>query len=110
VVLMSFSELALRRMRAIAPGIPRVFLMERVPVRCRTGFLPYGAAIAGPSIAIIRKHPAFVRRLHDSGNGCYVWTVDRSEDVDACAAAGVDGIITNRPELVARRLTSSGRR
>lgn len=110
VALMSFSEFALRRMRALAPGIPRVFLMERVPVRCRGGFLPYGATIAGPSVSIIRKHPGFVRRLHAAGNGCYVWTVDRSEDVDVCAAAGVDGIITNRPGHVARRLTSSGHR
>ncbi len=37
VYFMSFAELALRRWREMAPGAPTVFLMERVPLRCRRG-------------------------------------------------------------------------
>lgn len=97
VYLMSFSELALRRWRALAPGAPAVFLMEDVPLRCRKGWLPFSARVAGPSIDVIRAHPGYVRLVHDAGGQVFVWTVDEPEDVDLCRRLGVDAIITNRP-------------
>lgn len=108
VAVMSFSEIALRRMRTYAPGVPTVMLMERVPVRFRKGFLPYGAPIAGPSMEIIRKHPEYVRRAHRAGRQMYVWVVDRMDDLDICAELGVDAVITNRPERVLKQLHKAG--
>lgn len=110
VRVMSFSEIAMRRMRTLAPRLPRVFLMEKVPVRFRNGTLPYGTRIAGPSIEIIRKHPGFVRRLHQRGNLVHVWTIDRMDDLDLCIDLKVDGVITNRPEAVVARLEHRGAR
>lgn len=108
IAVMSFSEIALRRMRQYAPGLPAVMLMDRVPVRFRRGFLPFGAAIAGPSVEIIRKDPEYVRRVHLVGKTMYVWVVDRMDDVDMCVSLGVDGIITNRPGPVLRHLQKAG--
>jgi glycerophosphoryl diester phosphodiesterase len=108
VAVMSFSEIALRRMRHYAPGVPRVMLMERVPVRFRKGFLPYGAKIASPSMEIVRKHPEYVRRVHRAGGQIYIWVVDRMDDLDLCAELGVDGVITNRPGRVLRQLEKTG--
>lgn len=110
VVVMSFSEIALRRLRQYAPGIPRVMLMERVPLRFRGGYLPYGASIAGPSIEIVRRHPGYVRRVHNAGNQLYCWVVDDLDDVDLCASIDVDGIITNRPQQALDNLRSTGLR
>lgn len=110
VVVMSFAEIAVRRMRQFAPGIPTVLLMDRVPVRFRTGFLPYGSAIAGPALEIIRKHPGYVRRVHNSGHQLYCWTVDRAEDVDRCIDLDVDAVITNRPAAVLDHLRARGLR
>jgi glycerophosphoryl diester phosphodiesterase len=98
--LMSFAEVALRRSRRLAPRLPRVLLMDRVPVRFRSGWLPYGARFAGPGIHIIRAHPGYVRRVHESGGKVHVWTVDEPEDVQLCLELGVDGIISNRPREV----------
>ena len=32
--------------------------------------------IVGPGIATLRRHPAFARRLADSGREIHVWTVN----------------------------------
>jgi glycerophosphoryl diester phosphodiesterase len=107
VHVMSFSELALRRMRRLAPQLPLVMLMERVPFHYRGGLLPAGFHIAGPSIEIIRRHPGFVGRLHEQDRPCFVWTVDEPDDVAAAVDAGVDAIITNRPAAVLAQLGRS---
>jgi glycerophosphoryl diester phosphodiesterase len=108
VRVMSFSQTAVRRMGALTPGIPTVFLMSRVPLRMRDGTLPLGVPIAGPSIEIIRAHPHYVERVHDRGGLVHVWTVDEPADVDLCAALGVDAIISNRPAMVRDRLNRLG--
>ncbi len=104
VRVMSFSETALRRVRLLLPGVPTVYLMDRVPIRARSGWLPAGARIAGPSIKVLSQHPHYVERMHSAGIQVHVWTVDEPADIDLCIAQGVDGIITNRPAEVLRRL------
>lgn len=100
VRVMSFSPLSLRRLRVLAPSLPSVLLMERVPLRYRDGTLPPGVRIAGPGIDVIRAHPRYVERVHRSGGAVHVWTVDRDDDVQRCLELGVDAIITNRPAHV----------
>lgn len=108
VRMMSFSQVAVRRMRGMAPTVPTVLLMDRVPMRFRDGSLPLGVSIAGPSIAIIRAHPGYVGRVHALGGQVHVWTVDDPADVDLCIDIGVDAIISNRPAMVRARLDKRG--
>jgi glycerophosphoryl diester phosphodiesterase len=101
--LMSFAEVALRRMRRLAPELSRVLLMDRVPIRCRSGWLPYGARFAGPGLDVLKEHPNYPKRVHESGGKVHVWTVNDPADVDFCLSIGVDGLITNRPaEVIAQ--------
>jgi glycerophosphoryl diester phosphodiesterase len=100
VYLMSFSELAMRRFRELAPGMPAVFLMERVPRRCRNGWLPFSADVAGPSVDILAEHPGYVEKVHRVGGRVFVWTVDRSDQLALCRELGVDAVITNRPRPI----------
>src|SRR3712207_2008330 len=104
VRMMSFSLLAVRRMRQLAPAVPRVFLMERVPLPFRDGSLPPGVDIAGVSIEVLRGHPKYARRVLERGNRLFVWTVDDLPDVDLCLEVGADAIITNRPADVLQYL------
>lgn len=104
VRVMSFSARSLHRVRAVAPTLPTVYLMQFVSPRLRDGRLPVGVGIAGPSIRIVRSHPAYVERLKRAGHQVHVWTVNEPEDVDLCVGLGVDAIITNRPRAVLRRL------
>ena len=91
-------------MRALAPSVNTLYLMERVPLRLRDGSLPAGVHMAGPSIEVIRAHPRYVSRLKAHGHQVHVWTVDEEEDVTRCLELGVDAIITNRPAEVLQRL------
>ncbi|ROP52284.1 glycerophosphodiester phosphodiesterase [Streptomyces sp. PanSC9] len=104
VRIMSFSARSLHRVRAAAPTLPTVCLMQFVSPRLRDGRLPAGVRIAGPSIRIVRNHPVLVERLKDAGHQVHVWTVNEPEDVDLCVRLGVDAIITNRPGAVLHRL------
>ncbi len=104
VHVMSFSQLSVRRMRALAPRVPTVLLMDRVPLRLRDGSLPLGVAASGPSIEVVRAHPRYVARAHARGHQVHVWTVDAPEDVRLCVELGVDVIITNRPARVLEQL------
>ncbi|MCQ9135917.1 MULTISPECIES: glycerophosphodiester phosphodiesterase [Streptomyces] len=104
VRIMSFSARSLHRVHAAAPTIPAVYLMQFVSPRLRDGRLPAGVGIAGPSMRIVRGHPAYVERLKRAGHQVHVWTVNEPEDVDLCVGLGVDAIITNRPRATLRRL------
>ncbi|MGK5629030.1 glycerophosphodiester phosphodiesterase [Streptomyces sp. URMC 123] len=100
VRLMSFSRVALRRLAALAPELPRVLLSERAPLPGRAGALPRGIRVAGPGIELVRARPDLVPRLRAAGHEVHVWTVDERADVERCVALGVSAIITNRPRQV----------
>ncbi|MBZ6104543.1 glycerophosphodiester phosphodiesterase [Streptomyces olivaceus] len=109
VRVMSFSARSLHRVRAASPTLPTVYLMQFASPRLRDGRLPAGVGIAGPSIRIVRNHPAYVERLKRSGRQVHVWTVNETADVELCAGLGVDAIITNRPRSVLDHLDHLGR-
>lgn len=104
VRMMSFSSVAIRRMKNLVPDIPLVYLMDRVPVLFRDGTLPRDVGIAGPGIHILREYPNYVEKVHRAGNKVHVWTVDSAEDVQLCMEQKVDAMITNRPRRVLERL------
>jgi glycerophosphoryl diester phosphodiesterase len=43
--------------------------------------------------------PAFVRRVHAEHATVQVWVVDRAEDVRRLLDWGVDGLISDRPDI-----------
>jgi glycerophosphoryl diester phosphodiesterase len=101
VRMMSFSQLAVQRMRQLCPDVPVVYLIEdSVPLRFRDGSLPRGVHTVGLDIKVVRRWPQTVERQRSRGHEVYVWTVDRPEDVRLCLDLGVDAIISNRPSEV----------
>ena len=104
VTCMSFASSSLRRVRALAPALPTVLLLDRMPLLLRDGLLPPWADVAGPGLAVLRDHPRFVQRCHRGGTRVHCWTVDEPPDVQYVLGLGVDAVITNRPAAVLRRL------
>jgi glycerophosphoryl diester phosphodiesterase len=104
VTVMSFSPVALRRVRLLAPALPTVQLYKHLPARRRDGSLPAAADVAGPSVEVLRAYPGYVRRVHRAGGRVFVWTVDEPADIDLVLGLGVDAVITNRPRDVLDRL------
>ena len=111
VTVMSYALTSLRRVHALAPVLPTVLLMDRVPVRYRDGRLPLQVSAAGVAMRVPRKHPGYVQRVHAQGGALAVFTVDEPDDIDLCLDLGVDVIISNLPHRVRERLAvRSGRR
>ena len=106
VRVMSFSYFAVRRMPKLLPEVPSVYLVDRLWPWVKSGSLPKGTSVLGPSIEVLRSHPEIVRRVHENGHEVHVWTVDENDDVDLCLELGVDAIITNRPGAVKARITA----
>ena len=101
VRVMSFSQLAIARMRQLCPRVPLVYLMkDSVPLRFRDGSLPKGVRIAGLNKEIIRRWPKTVKRQHARGHQVYAFPVDAEADIDMCLELGVEAIISNRPAFV----------
>jgi glycerophosphoryl diester phosphodiesterase len=104
VTVMSFAALALRRVRALAPAVPTVYLLEILPPGVGRGRLPFGARTAGPSIGLVRARAGLLPALRGAGVQTYVWTVNEEADLDLVLAQKVDGVITDRPRFVLDRL------
>ncbi len=105
----SFHRQVVRAVRAHAPEIAtsasepeaRALLFRshlRWPALTRARF----AALQVPEAAgrLRVTSPAFVRQVHREGCVVQVWTVDRPEDVRRLFDWGVDGVITDRPDVV----------
>ncbi|BCJ53336.1 glycerophosphoryl diester phosphodiesterase [Actinoplanes sp. NBRC 14428] len=107
VTVMSFAALALRRIRALAPAIPTVYLLEILPPGVSRGRLPFGARIAGPGVGLVRSRPQLIESLRAAGIRTFVWTVNQEADLDLVLAQGADGIITDRPRFVIDRLENA---
>jgi glycerophosphoryl diester phosphodiesterase len=108
VRVMSFSQMAVQRMRQLCPDVPAVYLVEdSVPLRFRDGSLPRGVHIVGLDIRIVRRWPQTVERQQRRGHEVYVWTVDDPQDVALCLELGVDAIISNRPDMVVDAVRAS---
>jgi glycerophosphoryl diester phosphodiesterase len=68
---------------------------------------PY-QALQGPAWKVLRVvTPTFVRAAHELGVRVDVWTINKEPDMRRLLGFGVDGIMTDRPDVLARVLEGS---
>jgi glycerophosphoryl diester phosphodiesterase len=89
--IMSFSWLALEKVRMISPQQSTVALLHDTFSFAMRRFT--SADSIGPGITALRKR---AHLLEDPRN-LFVWTVDDADDMRFCANNGVDVLITNNP-------------
>jgi glycerophosphoryl diester phosphodiesterase len=94
---MSFSWVALNRVKKLAPHLETVLLIDRLYAWQLTKNLTGQDWIAGPGIDLLRDNPRFGRKLQRGGRRIHVWTVNAPEDIDLCVELGVEAVITDRP-------------
>jgi len=115
-VVSSFDAGALERLRGIDPRIPIELLHDAGPPP-GDGRSPeppgeadlesarkLGAAGLNVSLDEIRARPALAAMAHARSLRIKVYTVDMPEDMERLVALPVDGIFTNRPDVLARVL------
>ena len=92
------------RFNNIKPGQPGPSpWMAGINIDDFNGSIPLAIKAAGGRVwAPFYKYitPKNLKTAHDLGLTVFVWTPDRKHDMDALFKIGVDGIITNRPDIL----------
>jgi glycerophosphoryl diester phosphodiesterase len=118
----SFSERVLRRFRSLlGPEASRVATSAGVVAAGALAFLPFGHRVArvlrdpGPVLQVPQVHRgvrvvdrALVRRAHADGRHVHVWTVDEPDEMEQLIELGVDGLITDRTDVLKDVLVARG--
>jgi len=104
VAVLSYAPTSLRRIHAMAPLIPTVYNMDRVPMRHRDGTLPPQVGAAGLALRIVKLYPRYVEKVQAHGRRVHVFTADEPADIDFLLELGVDAVISNHPRRVLKRL------
>jgi glycerophosphoryl diester phosphodiesterase len=116
-LVVSESAATIRRFREVSGGrvatasssveLISFWLLSRLGLS--RSFKPPFQALQGPEtyrgLRIVT--PAFVRAAHEQGLRVDVWTIDFEPDMRRLLGYGVDGIMTDRPDVLARVLEGS---
>jgi glycerophosphoryl diester phosphodiesterase len=106
VIVSSFGEGAVARVRALAPDLPTALLTAVLTDEQVDGLVE--EVVAAGHVALHPHHltvtPHLLERCHGAGLAVNTWTVDEPERIAALAALGVDGVVTNVPDVALRAL------
>jgi len=106
VIVSSFGEGAVARIRERDPDLPTAFLtgvltddevdelVERVVAAGHVALHPHHLTVT----------PHLLGRCKEAGLAVNTWTVDEPDRINALAALGVDGVVTNVPDVALRAL------
>ena len=108
VVVQSFSRGTVAALRSADPGLRRGLLLDEVTEDVLDACAALDVRMANPHGLLLRQHPDLVDRLHAAGLDVAVWTLDEPAHWAAAVEAGVDEIITNRPDRLAGWLAAVG--
>lgn len=111
VIVASFHDDAMRRFRAHAPNVATSGATDET-VAFYVSFLAGTPAL--PPVAALQIPPRFgdvdvvteslVAAAHDAGVAVHVWTINEAEEMARLIDLGVDGIVSDRPTVLAELL------
>ncbi len=112
VCLGSFSDSRLRRLRAeFGDALCSSFGPRQIAAFKFVGRVPWGGQVAqlpvkqGPLTLVTERS---VRRAHRLGLQLHVWTIDDPAEMHRLLDLGVDGVMTDRPQILKDVLTERG--
>lgn len=104
----AFGTRVLRRVRQLEPGLATSASREEVRWALYRCWIRWPAAARAYAGYQVPEHagrtrivsPRFVRDAHRAGHGVQVWTVNHQADALRLLRWGVDGLVTDRPDLM----------
>jgi glycerophosphoryl diester phosphodiesterase len=96
VIIVSFSDEALRRVRELDEGVSTglIYVRHKKPIEAALGL---GTEYLLPLYRF--THSADVKKAHEVGLKVIVWTINTPEEATAYKHKGVDGIATDKPNI-----------
>ena len=110
VIVQSFYPQTVAALRDAAPTLRRGLLVESHHDGLLEGCAELGVMTCNPSVDLVLTDAGLVPALHDAGLQVMAWTADDVAQWQALTAAGVDAIITDRPDRLAGWLAGRGAR
>jgi glycerophosphoryl diester phosphodiesterase len=107
VLVSSFNMPSIDRVRSLAPNVSTGLLTWRTdPLQALAIAESHGHRAVHPGVRSLRRvgAGAVVARAHERGVKVNVWTVNNARELKRLAAAGVDGLITDVPDVALRAL------
>jgi glycerophosphoryl diester phosphodiesterase len=101
IIYSSFNHYSLKQIKTLAPGAKTGLLYELGIVDPWVYANYLGADAIHPLYHVIAALPETVKHCHEHGVMVNVWTVDDTQLIKLMLKYGVDGIITNRPDIAA---------
>jgi len=109
IVVQSFDLASLQAVKALAPTLPTAYLFSApADPLIAAGVLPSYVDAAAPTSVFLRANPGYVGAVHRTGKEVHTWTVDDPAEIDALLDIGVDGIFSNRPDVLRARIDARG--
>ncbi len=102
VLVTSFDHRAVRRVKTVNGRIATGLLYAARPVDAVALAREAGAVVLLPSWQYVVAED--VRAAHDAGLAVVAWTSSDPDVIESLHAAGVDGIVTNHPDVDARHV------
>ncbi|MGY6499864.1 MAG: glycerophosphodiester phosphodiesterase family protein [Acidimicrobiales bacterium] len=107
IIIQSFFPASLERSKALAPSLPTAVLGN-------AGYFAPGQLVpdyidaVSPGNALIRNNPDFIARMHAQGRVVHTYTVNDAAVMDQLLDLGIDGIFTDRPDVLRERVDLRG--
>ncbi|GEP39738.1 hydrolase [Nocardioides psychrotolerans] len=98
VVVQSFDHEWLHGYKDLAPDVPVGLLFGTRPTSAQVTEAATWAEQVNPALGVSEQ--ATIDQVHQAGMEIHVWTVNTGQDMRRAARWGVDGIITNYPQVL----------
>lgn len=114
VVFASFSATSLQRARSLAPeiattmgpGEAAALKFARMKTALSGGAIAAQVPVSRNGIRVVTKR--FVDRAHEHGLQIHVWTIDDAEEMKKLLDLGVDGLVSDRIDVLKSVMTERG--
>ncbi|HVI52430.1 MAG TPA: glycerophosphodiester phosphodiesterase [Candidatus Sulfotelmatobacter sp.] len=99
----SFAESAVATAKEVAPAWPRAWLVETIPSDWKKRLAQLECTSFNVDHTLLS--PALTREIKDAGYGLLAYTVNHPARAERLWAWGVDGVFSDRPDLIAATIS-----